>query len=208
MRTKSILLAAALTAAGVASSMAQSNVYSLNVVGYVNVTSGVGFSMIANPLDAGTNTIGNLIGNPPDGTLFYSWTGSAFNVATFAFGAWDNPNVSLAPGQGGFINTSSAFTNTFVGTVLQGNLTNHFGVGFTIASSQVPQSDTVDNLGLTAALGDGDLVYKWNFGNQAYDVFTLAFGSWSPSTPSINVGESVFLNSTAGGNWVRNFTVQ
>ena len=42
MRTKALLCAAAL-AAGTAASMAQSNVYSLNIVGYVNVplTSGV-----------------------------------------------------------------------------------------------------------------------------------------------------------------------
>src|SRR5207249_3273515 len=36
MRTKTLLAAAAMLAAGFASSMAQSNVYSLNVVGYVN----------------------------------------------------------------------------------------------------------------------------------------------------------------------------
>src|ERR1700730_12330845 len=38
MRTKTLVCAAALMAAGVATSMAQSNVYSLNVVGYINIT--------------------------------------------------------------------------------------------------------------------------------------------------------------------------
>ena len=47
MRTKTLLLTAALAAAGVVSSMAQ--VYSVNSVGYVNLTLPNGFSMIANP---------------------------------------------------------------------------------------------------------------------------------------------------------------
>ena len=61
MRTKTLLLAAALTAAGIASIQAQSNVYSVNVVGYVNVVAPVGqFKMIANPLNATNNTIGGI----------------------------------------------------------------------------------------------------------------------------------------------------
>src|ERR1041385_5044775 len=52
MRTKTLLLAAALTAAGLATSLAQSNVYSLNVVGYVNVNvAGNKFNMMSAPLN-------------------------------------------------------------------------------------------------------------------------------------------------------------
>jgi len=181
-------------------------------VGYVNVTvqgSGSGkFTMIANPLDSGSNTLANVIPTAPDGTTFYAWTGSGFTVATYAFGSWDTPNLSLAPGQGGFINTGAPFTNTFVGNVMTGNLSNPFSAGYSLVSSQVPQADTVDNLGLTPALSDGDTVYKWNFANQAYDIYTWAFGSWSPSVPSLAIGESTFLNTAAAGNWVRTFNPQ
>jgi hypothetical protein len=50
MRTKALLCTSAV-AAGVATSMAQPNVYSLNVVGYVNVPiqGGVSFNLLANP---------------------------------------------------------------------------------------------------------------------------------------------------------------
>jgi hypothetical protein len=63
MRTKALLCAAAV-AAGALSAMAQSNVYSLNVVGYVNVplVGGGAFNMIANPLN-NTGTGGNNISN-------------------------------------------------------------------------------------------------------------------------------------------------
>ena len=64
MRTKTLILAAALTAAGLASSLAQSNVYSLNVVGYVNktLTGGSLFSVVNNPLNTTNNTLAGIFG--------------------------------------------------------------------------------------------------------------------------------------------------
>ena len=60
MRTKALLLGAAVGAIGLATSMAQ--VYSVNIVGYVNTTIPTGFSIICNPLNAtGGNTIGNVM---------------------------------------------------------------------------------------------------------------------------------------------------
>src|SRR5882672_2501980 len=69
MRTKTLICAAVLMAAGVATSLAQSNVYSLNVVGYVNVpTTGAGnFNMMANPLNNANNGITNLFATAQDG---------------------------------------------------------------------------------------------------------------------------------------------
>src|SRR5690349_6980992 len=60
MRTKALLLTAALAAAGVSTSVAQ--VYSVNAVGYVNVAAPAGYSMISNPLNAvaGNNTVAKL----------------------------------------------------------------------------------------------------------------------------------------------------
>src|SRR6516164_550275 len=86
MRTK-VLLCAAAVAAGALSSMAQSNVYSLNVVGYVNVpiVGGGSYNMIANPLN-NTGTGGNNISNlfsavAQDGDTIFRW-----NVNNFDFG--------------------------------------------------------------------------------------------------------------------------
>src|SRR5258706_12992421 len=76
MRTKTLLCLAALTAAGVTASMAQSsNVYSLNVVGYCTVVAaGSGaFSMVGNPLNNANNNITNLYVAPPDNTTIIRW---------------------------------------------------------------------------------------------------------------------------------------
>jgi len=196
--------------------MAQSNVYSLNVVGYVNTpflgASGAAkLNVVANPLNGTNNTINGVLNNAniPFGANFFSWNGTGFTASTWLSDHWD-PDASFPPGVGAFILTDGNWTNTFVGEVLQGSLTNTFSTGYSMKASQVPQAADLDTLGLGAALGFGDNVLKWNFTTQAYDTYTFlgSVGNWDPSVPSVGVGEGFFISSTAGGNWTRNFTVQ
>jgi hypothetical protein len=210
MRTKTLLFTAAVIASGFTAATAQS-VYSVNAVGYVNLNIGSGFTMIANPLNTTNNTIGSLLTALPDFTLLYKWNESTvqFDIATFAFGSWlDHPEYTLNPGEGAFISSDSPFTVTFVGEVLQGDLTNSIPANFSIRSSKVPQTGTVTALGLTG-LSDFDLIYKWNPAAlpPQYDVFTFAFGGWLGDEPVINVGESFFLSTSAPLNWTRTFSV-
>jgi hypothetical protein len=116
----------------------------------------------------------------------------------------------LNPGEGAIVQSTAPWTNTYVGEVLQGSLTNSTtSGGFNIRGSKVPQTDTLSNLGLPGAnLSDFDTVYKFNTGSQGYDIYTWFFGSWSPSEPSLSVGESMWLQTAAAVTWVRNFTVQ
>src|SRR5689334_11322152 len=129
MRTKAPLCAAALLAAGVATSMAQSNVYSLNVVGYVNVPLRPGLSMINNPLDAGNNSVSNIFKAVDYTVTTYAvitWNGLSFvqNDLDQFDGTWQSPTLPLAPGTGFFFKNTggSAITNAFVGNVMQGSL--------------------------------------------------------------------------------------
>ena len=207
MRTKTLLLTAAVVAAGFTAVSAQS-VYSVNAVGYVNLNIGNGFTMIANPLNTTNNTIGSLFpASFPDFSNLYKWNEvtQGFDIATYFFGSWDLPNITLNPGEGAFVNTTTPFTLTFVGEVMQGELTNSVPSLFAIRGSKVPQSGTTTALGLT--VGDFDNLYKWNTANQGYDIYTYFFGAWSPSEPTIAVGESFFLNSNAPYEWTRTFSV-
>ena len=199
--------------------MAQSNVYSLNVVGYINtaVAGGPGngkYQMIANQLNTTNNTIGALITAPPDGTSLFKWNGTGFDVATFAsfLGGWDHANYTLNPGEGAIINSPSNWTNTFVGEVLQGSLSNAFPAGFSIRASQIPLAGTLTSLQLPATqFHDGDSIYQFNVANQGYDVYTLLGGAWlgGPlSEPTLAIGESVFLDPASAGTWNQTFTVQ
>jgi hypothetical protein len=215
MRTKALVCAAVL-AAGLASSMAQSNVYSLNVVGYYNVTVPPhSLYMIANQLNTTNNMLSSLIPAPSDGSAFYhynaGWQAAIFDGLGMV---WDN-DYSLAPGQAGFFKNNDATpqTITFVGEVLQGSLVNTLPVGVLAAkSSMVPQAGTVTGvLGVPAE--DGDAIYTWTGGWTAniYDGLGNVWDSADPGGPVIAVGQSFFYKKSPTGtqsSWVRNFTVQ
>lgn len=212
MKTKTSILTALVALASGAGAMAQ--VYSQNVVGYANVTvPATSFKLIANPLDTSSNTLGELLpaGSVPDGTQFYKFTGSGWVGYTYddLDAAWlPDGNVTLNPGEGGFIrnNSGAPFTMTFVGEVMQGTLTNPLPVGYSVRGSMVPQEAGVDELGLPVQ--DGDQLFKYVSGSgytgYTYDGLDAA---WLPSTPTIAVGESVFIRKNAAEDWVRTYSV-
>src|SRR5438445_9265669 len=74
---KTLLIAAAALAASVISSQAQ--VYSQNIVGYVNAPAPAGYSGLANPLANGNNSATNFfdtISGNSDGNIILTWTGT------------------------------------------------------------------------------------------------------------------------------------
>jgi hypothetical protein len=215
MRTTTLLLAAAITAAGIATIQAQSNVYSVNVVGYYNVTvqpSPSQFKMIANQLNTTNNTLNGLISGVPPGTVFLNWNGTGFTPHEYIDDTdkWD-PNMTLNPGEGGFIRnvTGSPMTITFVGEVPQGSLTNPIPANTSIEASVVPQAGAVSSvLGLPVV--DSEVILKWKTtaggGYTPYE--HVGGGEWDPSEPAVEVGESFFTTKSGPAqNWVRNFTV-
>src|ERR1700687_2341933 len=111
MRTKALLSVAAIAASAI-SAMAQSNVYSLNIVGYATVTIAPGYNLLANPLSAGATNGANEIMPIQDGQLILTWTGSKFKQTGYdsGFGGWIDANniasvpPSLPPGTGFFYN--------------------------------------------------------------------------------------------------------
>jgi hypothetical protein len=214
MRTKTTLLAAALIAAGAVSATAQSNVYSLNVVGYVNVNLKAGFNVIANPLNIPSgNTVTSVFGtNVPDGTTVYKFVNGSYQNPSIFYGPPDNiwdPEQTVNPGQGLLVKVTSNTTLTFTGEVLQGNLTNSYPAGFSLLASQVPQSAPITTIGFPAH--DGDTVYFFDANTQSYGNPYIFYGPpdnvWDPAEPAPAVGQAFLLSTTTGGNWSRSFTV-
>ena len=215
MRTKTLLLAAVLSAAGAATSLAQ--VYSVNAVGYVNVNLTAGFNLICNPLK---NTAGNQLNNilpltdADVGTLVYWYSAGAFQSSTYLGTAigW-TPNQAINPGTGIFINVPAAKTVTFVGEVPQG-VDSNLAVtpGLSLISSPVPQSLPLNadapaaHLQFPATVGD--LVYFYRGTPKAYQSSTfLGAGlNWVPAAVPA-VGEGFWASLTTAGSWTRNFTV-
>jgi len=234
MRTKTLLLTAALSAAGVATSMAQ--VYSVNAVGYVNKALSPGFNLVSNPLIAGNNSIATLFADLKlDGAQIFKFdnTTKSYAAGTFTYdelaGAWlgaggaDPTKVTVEPGGGVFVRVPAAATVTFIGDVPQspagGTLSTPIVKGLNMLSSQVPQAGAADaDLGLPAP-ADGDQFFKYNSATQKYAVATFdeLAGGWliagSQSTagladPSLklDVGDAFFYNAGANKTWTRTFS--
>jgi hypothetical protein len=205
--------------AATVSALAQNNVYSVNAVGYVNVTLPPGFTILANPLNATSNNLATLFPSVPLGTRIFKYNAGSFQISTFNeddFGnsVWE-PDRVLNPGEGVFFqnNRSTNITVTFVGEVPQGTaLANPIPAGFSLKASIVPQAGQLDTtLGFTnVALGDR--VFKFNRTTGGYAIDTYEeddFGvpGWSnPANATIGVAEGFWFFSGAAKTWTRNFS--
>ena|ERR1035437_9777026 len=77
MRTKTLLIAAAALAVGVASSMAQT--YSQNIVGYVNTPIPTGYSLLVAPVSPNTtNNAEAVLPSLESGDVLLVWTGGGY----------------------------------------------------------------------------------------------------------------------------------
>jgi len=167
-------------------------VYSVNIVGYVNVTVPANkWAMLANPLNNSDNKIATVMPLPAsaDGTLLYRWDvknqkfGDALGFLV-DYGGWVNTGTAeaaqdvLAPGEGFFIQApATADVNlTFVGEVQTANLTVPIpGKGsWAMVGSQIPMEQPLGDNSLQAAntmafpAADGDLVYLYDPTTQNY----------------------------------------
>jgi hypothetical protein len=204
--------------------MAQSNVYSLNVVGYVNVVveGGGSYNLIANPLNntSGGNGLTNLFKagtGPGNFDQVLTWDVNTFDFSTvqpsYGGGAWDK-NVALPVGTGFFyVNANSTFTNTFVGEVIQGSYTNKLigGGSYNAVGSSVPVGGSFTNALGGLVPGNFDQVLAWDVALFDFKAVQPSYGggAWTTTALPLNVGEGFFyVNANADNNWVRNFTVQ
>jgi hypothetical protein len=224
-----MLLSALLGTLGSVSLMAQStNVYSLNAVGYINITVEPGFNIISCPLMASPdNTINTLLTNSTGQFKkwqFWSWNPLADPPAYVedigAGSAWANAGVeTLNPGQAGWLYNPSntPVTITFVGTVPSGSLTNTLVHNtFNLVSSILPTSgDIVTNTLMNFTTGvKKDQVWEWTPGTSltspgSYVEVIAGTSAWSANPVQATVGGGFwYLNNTnVDNNWVENFSV-
>jgi hypothetical protein len=227
MRTKTLLLTAALSVAGIASSMAQA-VYSVNAVGYVNIDLVPRFNMISNPLNntaPNGNTIANLFTTGFQGAIPNAFTVYHFDPVTdqFVSTGYDDldeafggagANVVIPPGTGMFVFLPGTVNRrvTFVGEVPQGADSNQqLPQGFSIKASTVPVGGLVSTMNFPA--GQADTIYEWDKATQSYvsasydDLEETWLRNGQPAVPNIDVGEGFFLFKVQPATWTRNFTV-
>jgi len=207
-----MLLSALLGALGSVSVIAQTNVYSLNAVGYINVTLLPGYNIISAPLIASPdNTIKTLLNNTnaqyQSGSgrsgqyaLVYSYVNGQYVTDQADYqntpSGWLNGGTNtINPGQAVFFYNPTA-TNmyaTFVGTVPTGSITNALAPGYSLVGSVVPVSG--DILTNSISLFTNGQVTGSGRSVTADEIYTYAAG----------VGYSTYQYSASG--WVLGTTV-
>jgi hypothetical protein len=213
MRTKTLALSAMFSALGTASLVAQANVYSINAVGYINVTLPVGYSIVACQLQTTNNTIAGLFNNlsPTPGQLAgckvlkYNTAGSPTYFSDVAQSSsynstgWaNNGTLTLNPGEAIWFDngTGHLLTNTFVGTVPQGTMTVPLVTGFQMISSPVPFSgDLFTVAGLTNYVFPGTKVEAFQ-GNPGASPSGTGYNSYVATTS----GGTGYLNQWSPGD--------
>ncbi len=235
MRTKTLLLSALLGTIGSVAVQAQTNVYSLNAVGYITQVLQPGYNLITCPLLASPdNTINTLFSDTNgvyNGDSIYLFTGGfGYSLITKAvLGTWNNGGGTntLMPGTACFFfnHTTTSVTNIFVGTVPSGG-TNVLVPGYNLVGSMVPTSGDLYSNSISALSNvppnKGDLVYVFDPATQGYSAaykatpatpngnspWSLAAGG-DPSIPSVGDGFFYLNNTTTSTplNWVENYSV-
>merc|ERR1712025_1024942 len=190
MRTKTLLLTAFVGALGFTAAQAQ--VYSVNAVGYVNKSIPAGFSIVANPLNNGDNKVADVFGANPG------------SLTVYRFG-----DDTISPGEGFFVlNSGEASNVTFVGEVPQGDLSNALPKGFSIRSSQVPQSGKLDkDLGFPT--DEAVTVYQFGAAGCSISSYDADFEEWDTDDaagPVVGVAEGFWVLRESATNWTRSFS--
>ena len=218
MRIK-VLLGLAALAVGLSTSMAQ-NVYSLNVVGYINITVGAGYTLCANQLNNGTNGINQVLANAPDNAIVLTFKNNDYNSDLAVGGAWFDANTAapstttLGPGKGFFYNAPAAGTITLVGEVPQGQTSIPLPAGYSMIGTYTPQA-----LELSAANGfpmtENTLYLRFDTTLHDYVTDIIVGGAWFDANTAAAVtvippiGSGYFINNAgAATTWNYSFTVQ
>jgi hypothetical protein len=233
MRTKSLFLTAAALAAGLVSSFAQSsNVYSVNVVGYVNLTTPPGFSMIDNQLSSSNNTIIDVLGNANTAgvlqdaqVLKYIKATASYTLDTYdaGSGGWvdaltgDPATNTVAPGTGFFFynarNTNIVLT--LVGNVPQGTNTVPLTTGFSLIGTPPPVPLNLRSTNGFPAVQDMQFLrFTNNTGPGNYDtIIVFDSGDWynsftgDPQEPVPGLGQGYFIYNPGSSTWTNIFIV-
>jgi hypothetical protein len=191
----------------------QTGAYSVNIVGYVNVsTTGGKLHLLNNPLDDGSNTLNSAMTGAPTGSEAYVWNGAGYTPAAVGAktGVW-SPDASIPTGVGFFFKPSANFTNTFVGEVLAGPgecVTNKLAGGLVdLTGSLLPYataSIATDSIFALNNAPPGSKLFKWDFAGQTYIPAGVGAktGAWSPDL-GMDVAEGFFIIPSSGFKWIQ-----
>lgn len=208
-------LLGALLAASLIPALAQSGVVGPSAVGFYNLTLVPGRpSCITDALYFGGdpdhgphNRLVNVVPKGPDGLeLIKRVADGSWQTNRFAGGVWEDPEMTLSPGEAAVAVSPQPTTLTFVGTLLQGAIRTYIPAGRSLAGSAIPQSGRLfTELGLP--LIEGLAVSRLGTDGEWSLLGRITRGQWTGAgaEPSFQVGEGFQLESPSAFVWERKF---
>lgn len=180
-------------------------IYSHNIVGYLNLVLFPGDNLIANQFGNSDNSLNAIFQqNIPEGATFAKWDSTSLQYLPFSTYDTDSGwsiNYDLSYGEGGLLHSPSLFTNVFAGTVWP---------GFDGVSTFIPPLVSSNGLYLLSCyipLGpatfydvvgrdpqNGESVTTLNALSQISTTTIFENGSWDNGDPLLGVGRSAFFN--------------
>jgi len=222
-----------ITVIALASIVARGQVYSENVMGYVNITTSPGYSLLANPLSAGITNGANELMPVQDGAVFLTFVDGHYHYYGYdsgyegwidAYGTQTSP-PRLPPGQGFwcFNPAATAQTITFVGEVIpRPGTTNVMSLpaGYSLIGTPMAVSEQLGRFltsgnppvpgSVNMPIADGMVILSYIGGHFDYDGYDSGSGGWISQEeysypPTILVGHGYFyFNPLAGPiNWLQ-----
>ena len=185
----------------------------------ISITLKPGYNLVANPLTASDNSIGNLFknmqGGVPPGTKVFKFVNGTFITIT-----WDDlDNQFIPPSAAGettlpgdgvfvFIPGSENKTLTFTGEIQQTDPCALVPKGFSIKSHPYPYPASGNKISLRPPIIWDPLdppgtvkIFRFNTTTRAYDMYTLdeLDNKWIPDPgPVFQIGEAFFIYRAGG----------
>ncbi len=168
-----------------------------------------GLNLIANQLDAGSNTLNEIMPNVPDGCALYKYINSdgTWAISTFsaAAGRWFNGEaIALNPGDGAWLESPTNFQLVFTGTPNVPVLPVAIPAGSVyLLSRQTNDIGTYENTVGTPV--NSSTVWQWNVSRSTWDIATYQQGpkggvsGWFPSELTAPVGTALWVSPAGGG---------
>jgi hypothetical protein len=177
-----------------------------DVVGFLVKTVPAGDSLVACPFETPDNRVPAVFASAPEGTGVYYWddTEQTYRINGLEFGAWSDPLMTLYPGEGVLVSAPSSFVEKWVGRVRQNCLSKEVSGQYALHGSIAAFGGTVDT-SLRFPVANGDTVTLMI--NGVNTTYTYNNGAWSPSQPSVSLGQGFWSCKTASATWRQNCSV-
>ncbi len=181
-----------------------------NVAGFLVRSGPSGQLLVANPFNCADNRAPALFPNLVDGSILWKFdVASQYyrNANTYYAGyGWGDPEMTLNPGEGVIVQSTSAYTMRWVGFVPQNCLSASIPALGSINSSLTAVGGQVDTaLGFPVA--NGDWIARMTDTQGNWTTYTNQNATWSPSAPTVSLGEAFYSYKGSAFVWRQNLSV-